>query len=102
MCIFLQGESKELKDKGQVLWRAAFNDRPAFQYHQKLRGQPATFSRFLGISSDPYDSPDEDYYYNHPRHSRHHSSGHFSGSIITKWSLNTKAIITLVKIIVIV
>lgn len=91
----LLGESKELKDKGQTLWRATFSDRPRFEYHQKLKGQQATFNPFRGFNNDGYESPDEDYYFNHRRNqSRGIGTGDFVGSIVTKWSLNTQAIIT--------
>ncbi len=89
----LQGDTKELKDKGEVLWRAAFTDRPQFQYQQRLVGQQHNFNPFVRLCNDPYTPHNDDFYINHNRHGRG-SGDRKVGTIITNWCLNTGAAIS--------
>lgn len=84
---------KEDKDAGEILWSAEFTDRPRFEYHSKVKDEPWSVNPFRGFSADPYDSDNDDFYCNHGRHKKHFD-GNYQGTLITKWQLNTAAVIS--------
>ena len=87
---------KENQDQGEILWGAEFTDRPRFEYQQKVKGNAWTnpFSSGHSYPNDPYDSDNDDYYCNHSRHGGQSHRGNFQGTIITKWQLNTAAVLS--------
>lgn len=85
---------KEDKNIGECLWGAEFTDKLKFDYKQKVKGQPwqQAALRFAGFSTDHYDSDDDDFYSNHSRN-RECCRGDFEGTIVSKWQMNTSAVL---------
>lgn len=110
---FVRGKNPDLPNKGEVLYSATVTERPYFEQFQRpaQTGLMGLASRFMGFfggtqsndynpnASSGYDSDDDFYYINNPEHTRkfdsqgrrHQSQAHHN--MITKWRLNTKAVI---------
>ena len=88
--------------KGQVLFSAEITESPHFEQIHRLPNQNRF--RMFGIfgGSDPsanqddgYESPDDSYYFNTPEHRQkhNHDAQVIGPGVITKWKMNTKAVI---------